>query len=98
MALTKQFVKSKSLYKVTFQVNTEGNNISVLGDFNSWNPEALILKKQKDGSFKGTAELEAGREFQFRYLVDNTLWLNDESSDKFVWNGISSEENSVIVL
>ena len=97
MSLTKQFVKSKPVCKVTFQITTEGNNVAVLGDFNDWNPEALNLKKQKDGSFKGTAELAAGQEFQFRYLVDNNLWLNDESADKFVSNGISADENSVVV-
>ena len=78
MALTKQFVKSKSLYKVTFTIPAEAvvetKKVDLLGEFNGWNPEeAIALKKQKDGSFKGSLELAAG-EYQFRYLLDNEKW------------------------
>ena len=102
MAIAKQFSKSKPVCKVTFSVPAdsvvEAKAVAVLGDFNEWNAAALPLKKQKDGSFKGSVELEAGKEFQFRYLVDNNLWINDEAADKFVSAGIAAEENGVVVL
>jgi 1,4-alpha-glucan branching enzyme len=102
MAISKQFLKSKPFCKVTFSVPAdvvaEAKQVAVLGEFNNWDAEALPLKKQKDGSFKATVELEAGKEFQFRYLIDNNVWVNDTEADKFVSNGISVEENSVIVL
>ena len=41
--------------------------------------------------------LEAGREYEFRYLVDGTVWHNDWYADKYVTNVFGSE-NSVIVL
>ncbi|MEA5403143.1 MULTISPECIES: isoamylase early set domain-containing protein [Arcicella] len=100
MALTKQYSKSKPVCKVTFALPAETVNgakkVSLLGDFNEWNPTAL--KKQKDGTFKASVELEVGKEFAFRYLVDNDIWLNDEEADKFVPNGVSYDENSVVVL
>ncbi|MFN8352819.1 MAG: isoamylase early set domain-containing protein [Spirosomataceae bacterium] len=102
MAIAKQFLKSKPVCKVTFSVSAttvaDAKAVAVLGDFNEWNAEALLLKKQKDGSFKGSVELEAGKEFQFRYLVDNNLWINDEAADKYVPAGIATEENGVVVL
>jgi 1,4-alpha-glucan branching enzyme len=70
-----------------------------LGEFNEWSAEtATKLKKQKDGSYKATVELETGKEYAFRYLFNGTTWVNDEAADKYVPNGISYEENSVVVL
>ncbi|MGG7661014.1 isoamylase early set domain-containing protein [Dyadobacter sp. BHUBP1] len=102
MALTKQFVKSKSVYKVTFTVPaeaaSEAKNIALVGEFNGWNPEeAIALKKQKDGSFKTSLELGAG-EYQFRYILDGEKWENDWAADKYVPAGVDATENSVVVL
>ena len=100
MAISKTYSKSKPVCKVTFEVSAEavngGKSVSLLGDFNEWNPTAL--KKQKDGNFKASVELEKGKEFAFRYLVDNDVWINDEAADKYVASGVSYEENSVVVL
>ena len=102
MALTKTFVKSRSLYKVAFTLPAEAvvetKKVALLGDFNNWNPEeGIALKKQKDGSFKGIVELTSG-EYQFKYLLDNEKWENDWAADKYVPAGVNAEENSVVVL
>jgi len=100
MAISKSYSKSKPVCKVTFEVPAEilngAKSVSLLGDFNEWNPTAL--KKQKDGTFKASVELEKGKEFAFRYLVDNNVWMNDEAADKYVASGVSQDENSVVVL
>jgi 1,4-alpha-glucan branching enzyme len=103
MALTKQYLKSKPVCKVTFLLPAESvldsKEVAVLGDFNEWNvEEAAPLKKQKDGSYKVTLDLEPGKEYQFRYLLDGTIWVNDTEADKYVPAGISTDENSVVVL
>jgi 1,4-alpha-glucan branching enzyme len=103
MALSKQFVKSKSVYKVTFTVPaeaaSEAKKVALVGEFNGWNPEeAIALKKQKDGSFKTSLELGAG-EYQFRYILDDAKWENDWEADKYVAAGVDATvENSVVVL
>jgi 1,4-alpha-glucan branching enzyme len=102
MALTKQFVKSKSIYKVTFTVPAEAaaeaKKVALVGEFNGWNPEeAIALKKQKDGSFKAILELGAG-EYQFRYILNDEKWENDWEADKYVPAGVAATENSVVVL
>ncbi|MDI9867039.1 isoamylase early set domain-containing protein [Flectobacillus sp. DC10W] len=102
MAITKQYLKSKPVCKVTFAVPADAVNgakaVNLVGEFNNWDASATALKKQKDGTFKGTLELEAGKEFQFRYLFDSAIWANETEADKFVPNGITSDENSVVVL
>ena len=102
MAVAKQFLKSKPLAKVTFELSAEAVNgaktVALAGEFNSWDPAALSLKKQKDGSYKTTLELPVGGEYQYRYVLDGTTWTNDLAADKYVASGVSSEENSVVVL
>lgn len=102
MALTKQFIKSKSLYKVTFTVPSEAigsaKKAELVGDFNDWDPaNAVTLKKQKDGSHKAIVELQEG-EYQFKYIFDGSQWENDWEADKYVPAGIANTENSVVIL
>lgn len=102
MSIKKQFLKSKPVCKVSFkltkdQVNDAGR-VNVVGDFNNWNETADELKKLKDGSFSHTIELESGREYQFRYLVDGTMWINDDEADRYVQSGLGDSHNAVISL
>jgi 1,4-alpha-glucan branching enzyme len=102
MSIKKQFLKSKPLCKVTFELTPEtvgaAEHVSILGSFNSWSPSLHQMKKLKDGTFKTTLDLDIESEHQFRYLVDGKIWLNDEEADKFINSGVGSEKNSVIAL
>jgi 1,4-alpha-glucan branching enzyme len=102
MSIKKQFLKSKPLCKVTFALDADAINgaekVAILGDFNNWNPSTHEMKKLKDGSFKTTIDLETEKEYQFRYLVNDSLWINDNEADKFTYSGVASEENGVLAL
>jgi 1,4-alpha-glucan branching enzyme len=102
MALAKQFLKSKPVAKVTFELPAEAVNgakvVSLVGEFNDWDVTAQPLKKQKDGSYKTTLELPLGSEYQYRFVIDGATWENDWAADKYVASGVSAEENSVVVL
>lgn len=102
MALTKQFSKSKPVCKVTFELPVdfvgEAKEVAVVGAFNNWDTTANLLKKQKNGFFKASLELPVGQAFEFRYLVDQATWLNDDAADKFVPSGVSADVNGVIEL
>ena len=96
MAITKQFLKSKPVCKVTFTVPAENaNEVKVVGNFNEWNTEATALKKLKNGTFKGTVNLEKDKSYELRYLVDGQ-WKNEEEADAFAWNDYAADENCVI--
>jgi len=103
MSLRKQFLKSKPICKVTFSIDKseveEANEVKVLGSFNNWNvEEGVEMKKFKNGNFKATIDLEIEAEYEFKYLVDGDIWMNDAEADKYVNNGITAEDNSVVVI
>ncbi|MGL4631271.1 MAG: isoamylase early set domain-containing protein [Leadbetterella sp.] len=101
MAIKKQYSKTKSVVKVSFEVESSsfsGNKLSLAGNFNNWDVESTILKKQKSGIYKITLEFEPGSELEFKYVVDNTMWINEENADKYVSTGVCEGSNSVIVI
>jgi 1,4-alpha-glucan branching enzyme len=98
MAIKKQFLKSKPVCKVTFTLPAEAaKNVAVVGSFNEWNLEATPLKKLKNGTFKGTVDLESGNSYEFRYLVDGE-YINDQEADGLVWSDFAGADNSVLSL
>ena len=100
MSIKKQFLKSKPICKVTFRIHEEVGNSAkttqVVGEFNSWNFLATPMKKLKNGAFTATLDLEKGREYQFRYILDKKNWENDGNADRFVPTPYGDSENSVI--
>lgn len=98
MAISKQYLKSKPVCKVTFTVPAkEANSVSVAGEFNEWSIDANVLKKLKNGNFKGTINLPKDNTFAFKYVVDGE-WTNESDADGYEWNEFASAENSMLVL
>ncbi|MBQ4818522.1 isoamylase early set domain-containing protein [Aquimarina sp. MMG016] len=98
MAITKQYLKSKPVCKVTFTVPAkEANSVSVAGEFNEWSTEATVLKKLKNGTFKGTVDLPKDNKFEFKYVVDGE-WTNESEADGYQWNDYAAADNSLLVL
>lgn len=98
MAIKKQYLKNNSICKVTFSIDgKEASNVSVIGDFNGWNIKANPLKKLKNGTFKGTLDLQKGQSYEFRYVVDGDF-VNDEEADDYLWNDFAAGENGVLNL
>ncbi len=81
--------KIASTTKVTFTLPKEAvqtaETVAVIGEFNNWNiVDGIALKKQKDGSFSATIELEAGKEYQYRFLINGEVWENAWNAPKYV--------------
>ncbi|MCB0640072.1 MAG: isoamylase early set domain-containing protein [Phaeodactylibacter sp.] len=101
--IKKQFLKSKPVCKATFTVAAEAvenaETVAIVGEFNDWNTtEPVEMKKLKDGSFKATVELESGREYQFRYIIDGEKWENDWQADKYVATPFGVDNSVVIAM
>jgi 1,4-alpha-glucan branching enzyme len=100
--IKKQFLKSKPVCKATFtlplEAAPEAKKVSLVGEFNDWDvSKAIPLKKQaKAGVFKALVELESGKSYEFRYLIDGDTWENDWDADAYVSTPFG-EENSVVV-
>jgi hypothetical protein len=55
------------------------------------------MKLNKNGNFTTTLELENGRDYCFRYLVDENYWVNDWHADKYVRNAFGGDDSVVSV-
>lgn len=99
--LKKSFSKSKPVCKVTFSLPLEavkeGSDVRILGDFNNWSWESGYRMKPAQAEFSTEVELTAGKEYQFRYLIDNHIWENDWNADNYVATAFG-EYNSVVSL
>ncbi len=102
MSLKKQFLKTKSVCKVTFRLSPEealgAQNVHIVGEFNNWSTRQAPMKKRKDGAFTLTIDLETNRDYQFRYLVDDQTWINDPAADDYVPSGFSGSDNAVVSI
>ncbi|WP_030294880.1 isoamylase early set domain-containing protein [Streptomyces katrae] len=69
--------------EVTFVLPREDppGPVSVVGDFNDWQPGAHTLEPRKDGKRAVTVALPGGTTQSFRYLAAGDYWFNDESTD-----------------
>ena len=51
MAISKQYLKSKPVCKVTFSVPAkDADEVTVVGTFNEWDTKSTTLKKLKNGT------------------------------------------------
>lgn len=102
MSLKKQYLKAKPVCKVTFRLSKEdalgAANVSIVGEFNNWSTKQTPMKRLKNGSFMLTLDLESNRDYQFRYLCDDQLWVNDPVADHYVPSGYAGSDNSVVIL
>lgn len=85
--ISKQYLKSKPVCKVTFRLPSDGalgaESVTLAGEFNNWDEKATPMKRQKNGYFTVTLELEKDREYRFRYCIDGCKWENDWSADRY---------------
>jgi 1,4-alpha-glucan branching enzyme len=90
-----QRARRKGCVKVTFLLRpAEAATVHVMGDFNDWHP-VHAMRRTDDGAWQLTLQLERGREYQFKYLLDETVWINDPEVEKSAANSYGGE-NSVI--
>ena len=93
----KTYYKTKDYCKVKFSFTAdEAETIAVLGLNSDWTT-SVTMSRKKDGSFSADVNLPKDSTHEFKYLVNETLWLNDPEADKEVPN-VFGGSNSVIVI
>lgn len=55
--------------------------VSVVGDFNDWNPFAHPLRKRGNGIRSAVVTVPAGATIHFRYLAEGGVWFDDDSAE-----------------
>lgn len=70
------FAYQKPLRAINFICHApEAKTVSLVGDFNEWNPAALPMKQMPDRSWLLTVELKHGHH-RYAFLVDGVLTLD----------------------
>ena len=54
--------------------------VSVVGDFNDWQPGRHEMQVRRNGTRTVSVPLGPGR-YSFRYLATDGVWLDDEQAD-----------------
>ncbi|MDO3694752.1 isoamylase early set domain-containing protein [Wenyingzhuangia sp. chi5] len=98
MAITKKFLKTKPVCKVTFAISAPDAAEAVLvGDFNEWDTTATPLKKLKNGTFKVVIDLDTEKSYEYKYLIDGE-YVNDDEPEALIFNEFANAENSLLAL
>jgi 1,4-alpha-glucan branching enzyme len=53
--------------------------VSVVGDFNEWDPFAHPLRKRANSIRSASVTVPTGSTLRFRYLAEGGVWFDDES-------------------
>lgn len=100
--LKKSYARDNSSCTVTFVIQAEQakgvQTASISGDFNNWSRSATPMKKTADGTFEAKVKLAAGKEYHFRYLINEERWDNDWHADKYAQSPFRDAENSVLIV
>ena len=67
----------------------EANTVAVAGDFNGWDTQAVMLKKNKAGWWKANLKLAPGR-YQYRFVVNGEQWSEDPENPNKELNEFAS--------
>lgn len=107
MPIKKQYLKSKPIVKVTFEISKEtaegANKIVLLSEHNDWAP--LEMKKFKNGKFKVVADFSTENAPRYQFIYKATAENGDEyviyaeGADDYVDNGMTDGgKNAVVVV
>jgi 1,4-alpha-glucan branching enzyme len=99
--ITKEVSESGERVRVTFELPSAlwADRVNVVGSFNDWDTTATPMTHQgANGAWTVTVELEVGRRYAFRYLVDGSEWRNDWHADDYEENAYGSLDSVVDLM
>jgi len=100
MSLDIRYLKTRPVGKVTFRLPGEAApgaaRVHLVGEFNDWNEQATPMRRLRDGSFKATLDLQTGRAYRFRYLIDAQTWENDWEAHRYEPSAFAGVDDSVV--
>lgn len=101
--LKKEYIKTRGVYKLTFRLTKDEQpayqveNAYLVGDFNDWSRTETPMKALKNGDFKVSIDLEPGRKYEFRYLLNGNKWYNEWEADEYI-PGEFGKDNCVVEI
>ena len=93
----KTYFKTKDYCKVKFSFKVENaETIEILGLNSTWK-NSVIMSRKKDGTFSADVNLPKDSKHEFKYLVNETEWINDPEADSQEPN-VYGGTNSVVII
>ena len=100
MSINKIYIPDKGVCRVSFTLPESAANhsekVSVVGDFNSWNPDINRMERDNNGQFKCIIDLPLGKVYEFRYLIDDSQWVNEWDADAYSPTPYDGEYNMIL--
>jgi hypothetical protein len=101
LGIRKRYLKTRPVCRVTFNLPKEAalgaTTVCLVGEFNDWSPGATSLRRRRSGDFWVDLDLETGRAYRFRYLVDGCKFENDWEADRYAPNPYGGQDSVVDV-
>ena len=82
---------------LTFVLPDQSVPVSVVGDFNAWDPHRNPLRKRSNGTRSVTVDLLKGDTTRFRYLDATGRFFDDPDGDAYEPNGYGETHTVVLV-
>ena len=82
---------------IEFSFKGTATSVALAGDFNSWQTDADLLKKDKNGTWRIVKKLISGV-YQYKFVIDGHNWRLDENNPIKVPNYNNSDYNSIITI
>jgi len=95
--IQKTYFKTKDYCKVKFTLKPENAESVAIAGLNSDWKNLITMSKKKDGTFSAEVSLPKESQHEFKYLVNESEWLNEPEADKQKKNEFGTT-NSVIIL
>jgi len=69
--------------KLTFTIveSPTRGGVSLVGDFNGWDPYAHPMRRRDDGTYQVSLMVPAHQPIRFRYLAEGGVWFDDADAD-----------------
>ncbi len=87
--------KGRASVTFTLDPGVGAQTAAVCGEWNDWSGDADVMRRDAEGEFSVTVDLEAGRAYRFRYLLDGDRWDNDWAADAYLPNGFGGDDSVV---
>jgi 1,4-alpha-glucan branching enzyme len=94
----RHYLPASHQVQITFVLPTDFPHapLSVVGDFNQWDPGAHPFRQASDGTYQVTVILEVGHRYAFRYLNQQGRWFNEGFADDLE-PGPAGGYNSILI-
>ncbi|MGA2305757.1 MAG: CHAD domain-containing protein [Acidimicrobiales bacterium] len=78
----------------TLPAAVRATRVAICGEWNGWSAGRDVMDRVGD-VFSLTIELQPGRAYRFRYLLDGERWENDWDADAYVPNAFGTDDSVV---